>query len=218
MAIGDPYATLAELKSYIGITDSVDDDKLTDALDTASRAVESFCDRQFNDAGTASPRVYRAEEWNWLTVDDFSTTSGLIVQTDLDFDGVFETTWTAAEYQLEPLNGIVGGEAGWPTYKIRAVAGKWFPTYHGRGRFFQPYTFINQLERATVQVTAQWGWAAVPAAVKQSTLIIASETFKLKDAPFGVAGFGDMGVIRVRDNPVVARRLAKYNRNAVTFA
>lgn len=212
MAFGDSYATLDELKAYVGISDTVDDLKLTDALDVASRAVESFCDRQFNQVTVATPRVYRPEEWLWLTVDDFYTTDGLVVQVDYDFDGDFETTWQPNEYELTPLNGIVGGEPGWPFYTIRsAVIGRWFPKPE---KFFR----LPELRKATVQVTAQWGWAAVPAAVKQSTLILASETFKLKDAPFGVAGFGDMGVIRVRDNPVVARRLAKYNRSAVSFA
>lgn len=216
MALGDTYATLAELKAYLSISDSVDDDKLSVALDTASRAVEGFCDRQFNAATEATPRVYKPEEYLWTTVDDFHTTDGLIIKTDDDFDGVFETTWDAVDYELNPINGIVGGEFGWPFYTIRAVSGRFFP----RPGWFYPVApnGYPTYRRSTVQVTAQWGWSAVPAAVKQSTLILAAETFKMKDAPFGVAGFGDMGVIRVRDNPVVARRLAKYNRNPVTVA
>lgn len=215
MALGDPYATLAELKAYIGISDTVDDAKLTDALNTASRSVESFCDRQFNAATTATPRIYRPEDYLWMTVDDFYTTDGLTIKSDEDFDGVFESTWQPVEFELNPINGIVGGELGWPYSTIRAVSGRFFPI---PGWFPVAPNGYPVYRRSTVQVTAQWGWAAVPSAVKQATLIIASETFKLKDAPFGVAGFGDMGVIRVRDNPVVARRLAKYNRNAVTVA
>jgi hypothetical protein len=48
--------------------------------------------------------------------------------------------------------------------------------------------------------------------------MLAEETFKLKDAPFGVAGFGDFGVVRVRENPAVARLLAPYKRYPMLVA
>lgn len=199
MALGDTYATLAELKSYLGIGDTADDTELTDALNTASRAIEKICDRQFNDAGAASARVYYPDTWSIVSADDFHTDTGLIVATDESDDGTFETTWSSGDFQLEPLNGIVDGESGWPFSLIRAVETRRFPC----GR------------RATVQVTARWGWAAVPAPVKQACLMIASETFKMKDAPFGVAGFGDFGVVRVRNNPIAMSKLAPYERHAV---
>lgn len=203
MALGETYATLADLKAYLGITDTVDDTKLNDALATASRGIEKYVDRQLNQAGVVSPRVYYPQDRCLLEVDDFHTAAGLIVKTDDDNDGVYETTWSSSDYQLEPLNGIVDGMDGWPYSRIRAVDSRWFPTCS---------------RRASVQVTADWGWSAVPAPVKQACLIIAAETHKLKDAPFGVAGFGDFGPVRVRDNPMAAAKLAPYRRNAVMVA
>jgi hypothetical protein len=61
-----------------------------------------------------------------------------------------------------------------------------------------------------LQVTARWGWTAVPAAVKQACLILASETFRLKGAPFGVANMDQFGPIRVRDNPMAQKKLMPY--------
>jgi hypothetical protein len=61
-----------------------------------------------------------------------------------------------------------------------------------------------------VQVTAQWGWAAVPDSVKQATKILAAEIFRLKDAPLGVAGFNDFGPVRVREVPQVSMLLKRY--------
>jgi hypothetical protein len=202
VALGDSYASLSELKTRLGITDSSDDTALTAALATASRGAEKYCGRQFNLAALASARVYRPDSSRLVMVDDFATALGLVVATDEGDDGVFQTTWAAADYQLEPLNGVVDGEPGWPYWRIRVVGSRWFPC----GR------------RATVQVTAQWGWAAVPAAVKEASLIMAEETFKLKDAPFGVAGFGEFGAVRVRDNPKAAGLLAPYRRNPVLVA
>jgi hypothetical protein len=199
MALGDPYASLTQLKSYLKITDTTEDDELDDALKSASRGIEDFCGRQFNDAVTASARVYYPEHPCLVEVDDFHTITGLVVKTDEGDDGTYETTWDAADYQLKPLNGIVSGQTGWPWSEVWAVESRRFP---------------RCVRRASVEVTARWGWAAVPAPVKQACLIVAAETFKLKDAPFGVAGFGDFGAVRVRESPMAKAKLAPYVRDA----
>ncbi|MQB00556.1 MAG: hypothetical protein GEU78_09735 [Actinobacteria bacterium] len=202
MALGDVYATLEQLKSYLGpINDIVDDDELTDALNSTSRGIEKICHRQFNDAGTASARVYEPSKLDLVRPDDFHTEAGLVVETDDTDDGTFPTAWAATDFQLEPLNGIVDGENGWPFWKIRAVNSHRFPL-DGR--------------RATVRVTARWGWATVPSPIKQACLIVAAETFKLKDAPFGVAGYGEFGAVRIRDNPVAMNKLAPYIRDPLS--
>lgn len=209
MALGDSYATLEELKNYLTVPDTVDDTELESALASASRDIDKTCGRQFNDAGTATARVFYPDGWDLVKVDDFSTTTGLIVKTDDGNDGTYETTWDSIDYQLEPLNGIVDGETGWPYNRIRAVGSRCFPTW----------CLVNlPLFRAPIQITAQWGWAAVPAPVKQACLIIASETFKLRDAPFGVAGYGDFGPVRVRNNPMAMSKLGPYIRDRVMVA
>lgn len=73
-------------------------------------------------------------------------------------------------------------------------------------------------KRAAVQVTARWGWVAVPAPVKAACLISAAETFKLREAPFGVASFQDFGLARVRDNPIARRKLNPYRRDVLAVA
>lgn len=202
MALGDTYVTLLALKDRLGDVGNDDDDVLQGALDAASRGIEKFCGRQFNNADAATARVYRPDTSCRVDVDDFHTTVGLIVETDEGDSGVFGSTWTSGQYELSPLNGIVDGETGWPYSKVRAVSSRYFPC----GR------------RATVRVTANWGWDEVPAAVKESCLVAAVEIFKLKDAPFGVGGYTDFGIIRVRDNPFTARMLAPYQRHTVMVA
>jgi hypothetical protein len=71
---------------------------------------------------------------------------------------------------------------------------------------------------AAVRVTARWGWSAVPTAVKQATILLASRGFKRYDSALGVAGFGDLGAIRVsRTDPDVTALLEPYvlRRNLV---
>ncbi len=124
-------------------------------------------------------------------MDDFWTQTGLIVATGTDGS----TFTTQTNYELEPLNGMVSGEPGWPYNKIRPI-GWYFPTCSTR--------------RQTLQVTAKWGWPAIPSPVKQACLMLASETVKLKGAPFGVASFDQFGPVRVKDNPMAMRRLQPY--------
>jgi hypothetical protein len=54
--------------------------------------------------------------------------------------------------------------------------------------------------------------------VKQAALIAATDLFKLKDAPYGVAGFGEFGAVRIQDNLRVASLLAPYRRSPVLIA
>ncbi|MEV2277711.1 hypothetical protein AB0I72_19205 [Nocardiopsis sp. NPDC049922] len=204
MALGDDYATLSELKDWFRptIVDTADDDRLTAALTAASRGVEKFCRRQFNQTATATARRYRPTSAALVMVDDFHTITDLVVETDTTGDGTFDTTWTSADYELEPLDGLQDGVEGWPFWRVRAVSDRAFPA----GR------------RTTVRVTAQWGWAAVPDPVAEATLVTAADLFKMSDAPFGVHGSDDFGLIRVRENYRALTLLAPYRKTTTRIA
>lgn len=189
--LGDKYATLTELKARLGIGDTNDDARLTNALASATSGINGFCGRQFNDAGSVSTRLYRPDAAYVTVTEDFSTTAGLVVI-------VNESTWDTTRFEADPLNGVVDGEPGWPFWRLHAIQGNTFyPVWPGK---------------ANVSVTARWGWATVPDAVHDACLIAAEEIFKLRDLPFGVGGYGAFGVIQVRNNPFVARMLSRYQR------
>lgn len=203
MGLDAAYATVTDLKGYAdNFTDTTDDAELGDILLQASRAVDQYCGRQFNKATSATARVYYPASYCHVEPDEFWTTTGLIVATSQGDDGTYGTTLDTTQYQLLPLNGVVDGESGWPYSRIQAQ-NTWFP--------------VNTV-RPSVQVTAQWGWAAVPTGIKIATIYLALETYKLKGAPFGVAGFGDFGPIRVRENPRVMAMLNPYRRYPVLVA
>lgn len=208
MAIGAAYATTAELETRLRgefpTSVAFDTVELQDALNTASRGIESVCERQFNTDASAAVRIIPANRvisTRLALVDDFHTITGLVIESDDTGTGTSWSAWTASEYQLEPLGGVVDGRDGWPFTRIRAVDYRTFPR-HDSGR-------------AALRVTARWGWAAVPAAVKTSCLIAAVEIWKLKDAPFGVAGVGEWGTLRVRENPMIMKKLSPYVRSPV---
>ena len=125
----------------------------------------------------------------------------LVIATDGGDTGTYSTTWTTADYVLEPFDGVDAGMTGFPYRTVRAVESLTFPT----GGY-----------RARVQVTALWGWTAVPDSVTLATKIMAAYLFNLKDSPLGVASFGDAGLIRVRDVPQATMLLDPYAHPART--
>lgn len=178
MAITNGYATLAQVKASLRITDNVDDDLLELAVESASREIDQACERVFYQVD-AETRVFAARDSFVCEIDDLRSLTTL--KTAQDGDRVFDTTWAEKDYQLEPLNGITGGIPH-PATLIRATDDYLFPMDGGE---------------ALVQVTGNWGWDSVPTAITQATVILASRIYKRNDSPLGVAGFGDLGAIRV---------------------
>jgi hypothetical protein len=76
------------------------------------------------------------------------------------------------------------------------------------------YVFpVYMLNEATVKVTGTFGWPALPIDIKQACILLAMRQFKRYDSPLGVAGFGDMGALRVgRTDPDVEALLSPYKR------
>ena len=202
------------LKDLLGIafTDAEDDARLIMACDAATSMIQAHCDRQFIADTTATPRVFVAGTPWIVQVDDISTTTDLVVKTDEDDDGVFETTWASTDYQLEPLNGRLSGQP-WPYTSLRAVDSREWPLEYGR---------------AVVEITARWGWKTsdatvvdyLPSSVVQAAQIQATSLYKSAEAPLGIAGFGDIGIMRLRQalHPVAASLLAPFRKETVLVA
>jgi len=203
MAITNGYATRNQIKAAlrIGTADTIDDDLIDNCAGAASRLIDGYCNRQFWSVGSATTRVYMAENDFYCHIDDIAGTA-ITLKTSGATDGTFDVTWTPSDYQLEPLNGRLDG-LQWSYDKIRAVGDYLFPTVNG-----------NYGEQALVQVTAVFGWPSVPEPVTQATIIQASRIFKRYDSPLGVAGFGDLGAIRVSRflDPDMAQLVEPYRR------
>lgn len=85
----------------------------------------------------------------------------------------------------------------------------------------RPWTRLLVGVAGEVTVTAQWGWTAVPDAVKQATLLQASRFLSRRDSPYGVAGSPSDGSelrLLARVDPDVAVILAPYVRRRFVFA
>jgi hypothetical protein len=203
MPITNGYATRNQVKAAlrIGTADTLDDDLIDNCVGAASRLIDGYCNRRFWQSGTAEARIFQAEDSFYCSIDDIAGTA-LTLKSSTQADGTFDLTWSRSDYQLEPLNGNLDGLT-WAYDKIRAVGDYLFPTVNA-----------NYGEQALVQVTAVFGWPSVPEPVTQATIIQASRIFKRYDSPLGVAGFGDLGAIRVSRylDPDMAQLVEPYRR------
>ena len=187
MAITNGYATLAEIKAYMSISDTTDDSLLENLVESASRSIDRIANRRFYLDATASARLYRAYSNIFVFVDDIGTTSSLVVKTDEDGNGTYSKTLTLnTDYILDPLTSqslnrpftqltMVSNTESWPIF---------------------PGLTSNGL-RPGVQVTARWGWPSVPDDLNMACLILTADLYKRKDAPGGILGLGDLGVVRM---------------------
>lgn len=202
MAISNGYASLSQIKSALRIAsgDATDDALLEMAVESASRLIDAYCGRNFINAGTVT-RYYSTENPYVVQIDDARAISQ--VQTSTSLDGVYDTTWTIGtaggqgDAQPEPINDYLGGVV-WPYTRIRAIG---------------DYTFPTGPENS-IKVTAVFGWPNIPVTVTQATILQSSRIFTRLQSPLGVAGFGDMGIMRVSRglDPDVAQLIEGYRR------
>jgi hypothetical protein len=171
----------------MSISDSTDNDLLENLVESASRSIDRIANRRFYLDATASARLYRAYSNIFVYVDDIGTTSNLVVAVDENGNGTYSKTLTLnTDYILDPLTSqslnrpftqltMVSNTETWPIF---------------------PGLTSNGL-RPGVQVTARWGWPSVPDDLNMACLILTADLYKRKDAPGGILGLGDLGVVRM---------------------
>lgn len=198
MAITNGYATLAQVKSALRITDNVDDTLLEQAIESASRRIDGYCGRWFYKTASTAILVYPFDYYNVPVQDIANTTVTVAVSTQ--GNGVYDQTWTqGVDYQLEPLNASLNSK---PYNNIMAIGGKTFPIQ------LQPNV-------PYVQVTAQWGWQSVPIDVTQACVLLSIRQFARLNAALGIVGFNDMAVQVKAVDPDVRDLLNQYRLMAV---
>lgn len=191
------YVTVAGAggaKEYLRIpaTDTVDDTRLGLDVTAASRAIDRATNRQFGLDAAPTTRLYTAE-WD-------QTLSKWIVRIDdlMTVAGLVVTSGTAITgYTLWPLNAVVEGK---PFTEIRLPS--------------KP----SSVDVGGVSVLGTFGWSAIPATIKDATLLQMARFFKRSDAPFGVAGSPDSGSemrLLAKVDPDVAVMVSDYVRRWV---
>jgi hypothetical protein len=196
MAITNGYATLSQIKAAVRITDAIDDSLLEMAVESASRMIDAECDRNFYSSGTAT-RDYVPNDNYVVDTDDL--TEIVSVAIDDAGEGTYLITLNETDYQTEPLNQRVSGNA-FPIYRLRMIGDYLLPVYG---------------KQATVRIEGVYGFTPTPIQITQACVIQSSRIYKRLDSPLGVAGFGDMGAVRVgKVDPDVAQLIRPFKKYA----
>lgn len=181
MTITHGYCTLEQAKERLDIStaDTADDTILEAVVTAVSRQIDAMTGRRFYSTTADEVRYYTAFFDDVIWVDDLTSVSSL--ETDADGDRTYETSWSATDYDLCPVNAALDG---FPyTYIEAAPLGNYsFPT-----------------GRKGVKLTARFGYCADeahPDVVREACLIQTARIWKRKDAPFGVTGSAEMGQLQ----------------------
>ena len=197
MSITNGYCTLAQIKAALRIptSDTVDDALLNMAVEAASRMIDSECDRNFFSVSATRDFIPSDQ----VTVDTDDLTAITSVKLDDTGDRTFLITLQTSDYQTEPLNQRVSGNA-FPIYRLRMIGDYLLPIWG---------------KQATVRIAGTYGFTPVPKQIEQACVIQSSRIYKRLDSPLGFAGFSDMGVARVgRVDPDVAMLIRPFKKYA----
>lgn len=184
-----PILTLQTLKDALrNELGNADDVAIQAALDAAHYSAYQYIGRSLEPASTASARSFVPVAYDVLRIDDCTSITSVVN------NGV---TISTADYQTEPVGNRDFSGAYHPIEQLRLTSGgSWY----------------IDAGKATVTVTATWGWASAPAAGVQAIQILASDILHQRNNRSGVAGFGEFGAVRVRQNPYVAMLLDPLRR------
>jgi hypothetical protein len=160
-AVTDAYATPEEFRQRTSKGDATEDNVILSQLVTVSRFLDLRLRRFFTQDAAAVVRTFdgNGEALLWLPA-DIATTTGLIVKVDLnedyDFTDSGETLTINTHFWVGPADADKGPEP-------------------------RPYEYLEVVpnnglfdvwpdQKRAVQVTAKFGWPAVPGGIKERTI------------------------------------------------
>jgi len=183
------YTTTALVKASLGIplAATAEDTAIQAAIDAAAALIDNYTGRTFETV--TESRTFLPRTASIVDVDDIATTDSLVIKTDEDQDGSFETTLTVTtDYVIiknsAPFRQITNVNRGWP---------------------------LSLYGRPTIEITATWGYGtSVPDNIKQAALLMATRLFQRKASPLGfqAGAISEFGPVRIsRTDPDVAALL-----------
>jgi hypothetical protein len=181
--VADDYCSWAEVRDSLGIPASAarEDERVKLAVKAATRGINALCGRFFYQV--VGTRMFRLRG-NPSPIPDAVELTSFGVYDSGGSLGLWSPMATFARLLPEDTLGVDGLGPG--------------PATH-----IEAYGALAWITGSRATAVGTWGWPAVPEDIKMAAIIGAAELWKLKDAPFGVAGFGEYGAVRIRKNPKV---------------
>lgn len=204
------YCTETEFFDRMGRSDVAklpDQNVAASAIAAATEGIDEDCHRVFTVPTEDETRTLPVSHPTRLTIPDLVAVTS--IKCDYDGDGVFETTLTADQYELDCWKPSKQGTnddgdlTGWPYEFVTLLAGYW-PTGVGRKR--------------RVEIVGKFGWPIeCPTSINMacSTLAIRLSQ-RMRAAPFGVQSFGELGASNIRaSDPDYQMLIEPYVRKGV---
>jgi len=211
------YATVAELKAEINLTDSEGKHtaSLTRLLDAATRAINRVCNRPdgFDASSTATVRYYTGSGKPYQEIDECVQVTAVAVKDSASDDEDSYTSWTigtvgtTTEADVFPATG----DPEWPEYNttpytLLVIGANGDYSHFPSGRYttrggFRPTTLVAR-GIPVVQVTARWGFAAtVPSDIREACLMQAVRWYKrFQSAMSDTLADGELGMLLYRQS------------------
>ena len=155
MAVTDAYATAATYRGLVSKSDTGEDAEILTDLTAISRYMERRLGRWFTVDASAVARVYEttllSNQPKSLFIDDLVALTSIKVDEDDDGSFADESAWASTDYELLPHNATDGPEPG-PYTQIH----------------IPPWSSKDLWGNHHVEITATFGWPAVPSAIEQA--------------------------------------------------
>lgn len=178
-----------QFKDYTRNELTLEDDEVAAVLETTDEFLADLCKRRWEVAGVAATeRVYAPRSWtDTIRFHDCVEVTAITAS---------DVAVASSEYQLEPLNGLNWAGHAVPYEQARRIGSHW--------------PFDNF--RATVLVTARWGWTAIPAPIIRAALVLSKDIAMHRDLSFGLAAVPDFGALRVRQASLITDIVKDWRR------
>ena len=170
------YLSVDELKAYGFSTTVGDRIDYASGIDAAEQQIDNMLQRRIELADTLTARVFRPVPGSTvLWLDDFTTLASIVE----DGTTLVENT----DFVLEPLNGKTPAGGTRPYDRAVKVSGCWY----------------TDGPKATVTVTAAWGWASIPPGAKEACKVLAKAFLDGRDIKSGIVALSEAGGVSERE-------------------
>lgn len=180
------------LKRYVRSETTIDLPDYTAAIYGAEELIDGLLARRMEIASASTARVYAPGSYtDSLPLHDFTTLTSIVEH------GVTLTLNT--DFVLKPFNNL--NDAGHTVPYNEAV------------RYWTPWYYDGP--KATITVTAAWGWATIPYLVVEACKVAAKAILDGRDVRFGLATIAESGGVSEREAKTIrdAQRLYRSPRS-----
>lgn len=183
--ITNGYLTTADAQDYIGRQFADSTGLLDDLVTVASRSIDRHCGRHFYTV--TATRIFDTEDGYTVRFGAYNDlVSVTTLRSDSTGDGVYDQTWTANQYQLQPVGATTRAPVAEPFTSVALLDGLTFPWR------------VSTRRQGLIEIAGVWGWPTEPPIeIRQACRLLVHEFAKLVDAPFGMLGSAEFGMSRI---------------------